>query len=568
MKGKKLKSTKLTQKILCTILAASVFGVCGNVSAADPYVVSSDREITGTELTGQDVIVLGEIQKSGYDLTVTGPYSIGKLEISGESAVKLNAAGSINDIYMHSGDELSLTANNADINGYVRITGGVAELTGGSIVSGGTYEIGQGKYLQQDIRVNESSGLITDHVNITGDVMAEDDGSFVEINGGTVTETEYYEVEGDHSEDRHIAVDSEGNFIVDGYTEVHAELGGKVTVTDAVLNTGVSAFGNDSIVEVNNSSISTQGSIFAAAGGKIYLNGNADTVYSLGGENVFAALNTSADGESGDGLIEINGGTLEAENLRYLVGIGTDENGNKNPFLDGSYQDEPIELTVVKGGIVLKENGVIETKGDQIFERGVDVSSDEAVLNSTSGAVTNDAISYVGGTLKLTDEKYSLGYVSSAKDALIDWQSDSATKIVMTGTLVTDSGNNEMDVDDAASIGDDVELDKVTVNAEKNLLVGSTMASGDIDGVEVVDTVANGFSAGKLNLAEGSTGMVITNAENVTLGGSAGGELITVDGEAADVKVVVGTTDDVDGADVKNRFLNYRQRIGYQRYSI
>ena len=216
-----------------------------------------------------------------------------------------------------------------------------------------------------------------------------------------------------------------------------------------------------------------------------------------------------------------------------------------NPFFDG----EGIEYTVTKGGIVLKENGVIETKGDQIFERGVDVSSDEAVLNSTSGAVTNEAISYEGGTLKLTDDKYSLNYVNSAKDALIDFQNDSKTNIVMTGDLVTASGNNEISVDDAANIGDEIELDKVTVNADKNLLVGSTSdsASGNIDGVVVEDKVANGFSAGQLNLAEGSDGMVITNDKNVTLGGSAGGELITVNGNTADVKVVVGTTNSVDG---------------------
>lgn len=535
-----MKKRDLTKKVLCTVLAASVFGVCGNVSAANEYL----GEITGEELTGQDVIVAGEFHGEERSLTVTGSYTIGKLEISGESTVNLKVAGNItNGIYMHEGDELSLIANNANIKGAVKITGGYAELTGGKIVSGGTYEIGQDKYLQEDIRVTDQSGLIANDVEITGDVMAEDLDSFVEINGGTVTEVPYYEVEGDHTEDRHIAVDSEGNFITDGYTEVHAEKGGKVTVTDAVLNTGVSAYGNDSVVTVNNSSISTQGSIFAAVGGKIYLNGNENTVYSLGGEDVFMAFSGSEDGESGDGLIEINGGTLKAENLRYLV--GKDDN---NPWLS-ELEEEGFSIT--KGGIVLKENGVIETKGDQIFERGVDVSSDEAVLNSTSGAVTNDAISYEGGTLRLTDDKYSLNYANSAKDALIDYQSNSATKIVMTGTLVTDSGNNEIDVDDAASVGDDIELDQVTVNADKNLLVGSTSASGDIDGVAVEDTVANGFSAGKLNLAAGSTGMVITNAENVTLGGSAGGELITVDGNAGNVKVVVGTSDDVAGATAK-----------------
>lgn len=444
---------------------------------------------------------------------------------------------------MHSGDELSLTTNNANIKGSVKITGGVAYFNGGSIVSGKPYKIGEGKYLQEDIRVNEGSGLEAENVNITGDVMAEDDGSFVNINGGSVTEVEYYEVEGDHSEDRHIAVDSDGNFVTDGYTEVHAEKGGKVTINNAVLNTGVSAFGNDSVVIVNNSSISTKGSIFAASGAKIYLNGDANTVYSLDGEDVFMALTGSEDGESGDGLIEINGGTLKAENLRYLVG-----KTNDNPWTP-ELEKDGFEIT--KGGIVLQGSGVIETKGDQIFERGVDVSSNEAVLNSTSGAVTNDAISYKGGTLKLTDKKYSLNYVNSAKNALIDYQSGSATKIVMTGILVTEDGENVIDVDRAADVSDDIELDQVTVNADKNLLVGSDAdnASGEFDGVVVEDKVANGFSAGKLNLAAESKGMVITNDKNVTLGGSAGGELITVDGKTADIKVVVGTDSVANWAD-------------------
>lgn len=538
-----MKKRDLTKKVLCTVLAASVFGVFSNggVEAADDYIVDSNKTITGEELTGQNVIVPGVFHTSGYDLTVTGAYTIGKLDISGESAVNLNVAGNINGgIYMHSGDELSLTTNNANIKGSVKITGGVAYFNGGSIVSGKPYKIGEGKYLQEDIRVNEGSGLEAENVNITGDVMAEYDGSFVNINGGSVTEVEYYEVEGDHSEDRHIAVDGDGNFVTDGYTEVHAEKGGKVTINNAVLNTGVSAFGNDSVVIVNNSSISTKGSIFAAAGAKIYLNGDANTVYSLGGEDVFMALTGSEDGENGDGLIVINGGTLKAENLRYLVG-----KDDSNHWL-AELKEDDYEIT--KGGIVLKDNGVIETQGDQIFEHGVDVSSNEAVLNSTSGAVTNDAISYESGTLKLTDKKYSLNYVNSAKDALIDYQSGSATKIVMTGVLVTEDGENVIDVDKAADVSDDIELDQVTVNADKNLLVGSTTATGNIEGVEVKDNVANGFSAGKLNLAAESKGMVITNDKNVTLGGSAGGELITVEGKPADIKVVVGTDSVVNGA--------------------
>ena len=549
-----MKKRDLTKKVLCTVLAASVFGVCGNAFAqANDFCEDEFHLEEGQHYTDNGNNVYFE----NAAVTVDGTYKVQNVQIEGETSIIVNGAGTVHEgIDMginnpSAAEKAKLEVKNATVYGIVDINAGTATLTDSTIISGRALETEvPGKFVQENIRVhteiNKPTKLILKNVNVTGDVMAEYDGAEVEINGGTFTEVEYYEYDDDHN----YLLGTAGNFVTDGYTEVHAEKGGKVTINDAVLNTGVSAFGEGSVVTVNSSSISTKGSIFAAAGAKIYLNGDANTVYSLNGEDLFMALTGSEDGESGDGLIEINGGTLKADNLRYLVG----ENNN-NPWL-AELKEDGYEIT--KGGIVLKGNGVIETKGDQIFERGVDVSSDEAVLASTSGAVTNDAISYVGGTLKLTDEKYSLNYVNSAKDALINYQSGSETKIVMTGDLITENGINEIDVDTAASIDDDLELDKVTVNADKNLLVGSDAdnASGKFDGVVVEDKVANGFSAGKLNLAADSTGMVITNAENVTLGGTAGGELITVAGsavaDASKLKVVVGTTSDVDGAAVRN----------------
>lgn len=543
-----MKKRDLTKKVLCTVLAASVFGVFSNgiVEAAKAFENGTYHLEEGQHYTDDGENVYFE----NATVTVNGTYEVQNVEIEGDNKITVNGAGVVKegiDMGMRnpSGSiNAELVAKNAKIYGIIDIAAGQATLENSEIISGRTLETEEpGKYVQENIRVHtEGSGqgkLILKNVNVTGDVMAEYDGAEVEITGGTFTEVEYYEYDNDHN----YLLGTPGNFVTDGYTEVHAEKGGKVTINNAVLNTGVSAFGNDSVVIVNNSSISTKGSIFAAAGAKIYLNGDANTVYSLGGEDVFMALTGSEDGESGDGLIEINGGTLKAENLRYLVG-----KDDSNHWL-AELKKDGYEIT--KGGIVLQGSGVIETKGDQIFEHGVDVSSNEAVLNSTSGAVTNDAISYESGTLKLTDKKYSLNYVNSAKDALIDYQSGSATKIVMTGILVTEDGENVIDVDKAADVSDDIELDQVTVNADKNLLVGSDAdnASGEFDGVVVEDKVANGFSAGKLNLAAESKGMVITNDKNVTLGGSAGGELITVDGKTADIKVVVGTDSVVDWAD-------------------
>lgn len=543
-----MKKRDLTKKVLCTVLAASVFGVCGNAFAqANDFCEDEFHLEEGQHYTDNGNNVYFE----NAAVTVDGTYEVQNVQIEGETSIIVNGAGTVHEgIDMginnpSAAEKAKLEVKNATVYGIVDINAGTATLTDSTIISGRALETEEpGKFVQENIRVhteiNKPTKLILKNVNVTGDVMAEYDGAEVEINGGTFNEVEYYEYDNDHN----YLLGTAGNFVTDGYTEVHAEKGGKVTVNNAVLNTGVSSFGEGSVVTVNNSSISTKGSIFALEGGKIYLDGDANTVYSVDGEDVFMVLTTNEDGQSDESLIAIKGGTLKAENLRYLVGKD-DSNHWLAEFKKAGYE-------ITKGGIVLQGNGVIETQGNQIFERGVDVSSDEAVLASTSGAVTNDAISYEGGTLKLTDEKYSLNYVNSAKDALIDYQSGSETKIVMTGDLVTNGEINEITVGEAASVGDEIALDKVTVKAGKNLLVGSETADVVAGGVTAEDKVGNGFSAGKLNLAKESNGMIITNAKNVTLGGSEGGELITVAEQAGNVKVVVGITqDNVDGVNDK-----------------
>lgn len=550
-----MKKRDLTKKVLCTVLAASVFGVFSNgiVEAAKAFEDGTYHLEEGQYYTDDGENVYFE----NATVTVDGTYEVQNVEIEGDNKITVNGAGVVNegiDMGMRnpSGSvNAELVAKNAKIYGIIDIAAGQATLENSEIISGRALETEEpGKYVQENIRVHtEGSGqgkLTLNNVNVTGDVMAEYDGAEVEINGGTFTEVEYYEYDDDHN----YLLGTAGNFVTDGYTEVHAEKGGKVTINDAVLNTGVSAFGEGSVVTVNSSSISTKGSIFAAAGAKIYLNGDANTVYSLGGEDVFMALTGSEDGESGDGLIEINGGTLKAENLRYLVG-----KTNDNPWTP-ELEKDGFEIT--KGGIVLQGSGVIETKGDQIFERGVDVSSDEAVLASTSGAVTNDAISYVGGTLKLTDEKYSLNYLNSALENLKLYQSDSQTMIDMTGQLVDENGEikEETSIDEIAEGDFGNGIVDTVVYTDKNFIVGTSVVPQDnIDKIKFEKAVENGFNVTSLDLREGSSAMVITNNKNVTLGNEDGGQLITVDGNASDVaKVIIGIDEnDQVSADITDK---------------
>lgn len=515
---------------------ASNAGKTGTYTLSDS--VGSITTAAGSTLNAGNVVL-----KDGTSITAAGEVNISKgLTLEGNDAkAALNGGGSID--------------------GFVRIDGGEVTMTGVKITTGDVYEKEEGLYLQEDIRVNGSengdqsvsSKLTLDGVEVIGNIMAEHKGSEISITNSTINEGEFYQADKENGRYQ-LVLDGNGQPIVEGYTELQAEIGGKVTVENSVLNTSLSAYGEGSEMTVTNSSVKTKGGVLAAEGGKIYLNGNADTVYEVAKDGYFMAASTNQDDT--DTKIEINGGTLKAENLRYLVGVGTDENGNTNPCLDESYDGEEQKFYTVKGGIVLQKNGVIETKGDQIFERGVDVSSDEAVLDSTSGAVTNDAISYVGGTLSLTDEKYSLGYVKSAKDSLRSHQKDSKTSIVMTGDLVTNGKINEITVGEAASVGDEIALDQVTATSANNLIVGVADAPKDsVEGISVETAVNNGFSVAVLDIKSkdgvNTNGVVITDGENVTLGGSADGELITVDGtdvtDASTLKVVVGTTSDVDG---------------------
>ena len=190
-------------------------------------------------------------------------------------------------------------------------------------------------------------------------------------------------------------------------------------------------------------------------------------------------------------------------------------------------------------GIVLDKNGVISTMSDQIYANAASANQKE------SGAITNEGIDFKGGSLILNDAKYTQSYTDSAQAEL---KKQGATKLTMSGELVkeeTGEVKTEISVDEAADkFGSDTELDKVTAKAENNLLVGSkdsSLAGKDIAGVNVKDQVENGFAVGKLDLGAGSNGVVITNDKEVTLGGSQGGSVITVDGADAKVKVVVGT---------------------------
>ena len=425
----------------------------------------------------------------------------------GEDGVEAADGGVINI----NGGTLHTTNISVEGNGSKFITDGSVEAK--KIVAGSNASVilnGGGKITGAELpsgtkvaaTVTGNSTLTATKVNFTGDFKAKE-GSKIILKGGSVTASDYYE-----------------NGKKDGYTEFGAIGANSSIEADGVDIKSATLAKDGAKVTIKNSNINTVEGIWAwnkekvGKGSVIVLDGTAANVYTVGESIV--AYNGSK--------IYINGGTLKENELRRkMFGIETE---------DGTINTD-------EKGIVLDKNGVISTMSDQIYANAASANQKE------SGAITNEGIDFKGGSLILNDAKYTQSYTDSAQAEL---KKQGATKLTMSGELVkeeTGEVKTEISVDEAADkFGSDTELDKVTAKAENNLLVGSndaSLAGKDVAGINVKQQVGNGFAVGKLDLGAGSNGVVITNDKEVTLGGSQGGSVITVDGADANVKVVVGT---------------------------
>lgn len=664
MNKKSLRKTKLSQKILCSILAASVLGITANFNAAE----AADEEITTNEalkankiaadandtitfINAADTAVRGVVMATGgNDITISGykvlnvynqaasesfegdglvsssaniiVENVGTVNIGTPERVFNNGGqaihGFIHTVSLENIGELNInsmgsaimaqntnlanepdkpsvsiittkedgSSGNVNINtqGGAGIAGIMAAsindnsgIAGVSINAAGKVSVtadghgvqsydkdnagykGEGKTILQIIgndgvdvtsnaamgvdlirtnKLNDSGLLIESangNVNITGKTygvylgssanLAEADDLEKGINGNIVGNN----VNITASDNRAIEIINSGTLNVASNVE-----NGNITVN--ANDVAIRVKGDKSVLTIGseelNNNIIVKGDIKAEVSGTINLYGNS----TFDGEATqFITAN--------NGTINLAGGTVGG-----VLNIATGSSVNLN---GATFTADDIANDITGGGkVVLKDNGVLATTAGQVFTNG-NAAGSEAAGNVTETA--KGKVDFVSGTLNLTDAEYTLDYVQSAKDSLHGLtygdNVNSTTGIVMSGTLISELGENQLDVDNASSVGDEVALDKVTVNADKNLIVGvKTDNKVTVDGIEIEDSVNNGFSAGALNLADGSTCMIITDGQNVTLGGSNGGsvdgkQLVTVGGNTPigdGVSVVVG----------------------------
>lgn len=687
MNKKSLRKTKLSQKILCSILAASVLGITANFNAAEAADVkittkaaltddkiAADANDTITFINAADTAVRGVVMATGgEDITISG-YKVlnvynqaasksfeGDGLVSSSANIIVKNVGTVNigtpervfneggqaihgfihTVSLENIGELNInsmgsaimaqntnlanepdkpsvsiittkkdgSSGNVNINtqGGEGIAGIMAAsinnnsgIAGVSINAAGKVSVtadghgvqsydtanagwkGEGKTILQiigndgvDVTSNAAMGVTVTRTN-----KLNDSGLLIESANGNVNITgKTYGVYLGSSPDLAEAADLEkginGNIVGNNVNITASDKRAIEIINSGTLNVASNVENGNITVNANDVAIRVKGDKSVLTIGSEELNNNIivkGNIKAEGRGTINLYGNSTFDGEAtqfitaDNGTINLAGGTVGGV-LNIAKGSSVNLNG-------ATFTADEIANDITGGGkVVLKDNGVLATTAGQVFTNGdttavnpADASEEAAA--QLAGAVTKNAsskVDFVSGTLNLTDAEYTLDYVQSAKDSLHgltygDNNVNSTTGIVMSGTLISELGENQLDVDDASSVGDEVALDKVTVNATDSLIVG--VSSVDTNGVTVGDVTAkdavnNGFSAGSLNLAENSTGMIITDGQNVTLGGSNGGsvdgkQLVTVagavpSGDGVSVVVGLGANDKVEG---------------------
>lgn len=523
------RHTLLAKRVLLAVVAAGVMGSFG-VSA------EAAEQTTTTVLTQeQDNGNVGDFSNKGEHQVKDVTY--GKIIVRNQTKVTLANSTITGSMDEHSDPEDSdgsehgglthadvaaqienegtqLTATNVKFTGEVSAdSGSKVTITGGSITAGNMYyKDGYVENLATEVGAHDGAIITLDNVNIQSNLGAFDGGEVI-VNNSNVDAAVSIYADGDKAK---ITLNGPQNTITVGELGIGAENGARIDIDGGNVTTPyLIADGNFNGTSDNTNTVIT-------------LNGTKDNTYTV----------TKGIAATNGGTIQITGGTLKADNLKNIM------YGFKVP-------DETKTYNTTDKSIVLNKDGSISTMSDQIYANAASATQKE------SGEITNKGIDFKGGSLILNDAKYTQAYTDSAQTEL---KKQGGTKLTMTGELVKEETGDiikEITVEEASKIGSDTELDKVTAKADNNLLVGSNdsaLADKTIEGIQVKQQVGNGFAVGKLDLGAGSEGIIITNDKEVTLGGSEGGSVITVNGADQDVKVIVGT--DKAGAEKSTGNLN------------
>ncbi|BDE83440.1 hypothetical protein CE91St52_02170 [Phascolarctobacterium faecium] len=272
---------------------------------------------------------------------------------------------------------------------------------------------------------------------------------------------------------------------------LHAADGGQITVGSMGKNvhlTGNIVAEANGIININGKINTVNGSIKAVDGGIISMNGTSDAVYNNIDINSFVTKGTDSNGK-----VNFSGGTM---NFGTLV--------NQN-LADNSF--------VASGGTLKAASKDIFTNG--LTEAGTAIASGDVL------SVVNNAVKFESGKLILSDAKYNLAWLKTAKAALN--RADNGTMgIVVAGTLVTADG----EIQTEASASDLAETGAVHAGV-----------TGKVDTNDVIIGSSGLENLGVKDLALGGS---VADTSKVTVGNS---KELTLVGSGSENDALVKTSD-------------------------
>lgn len=508
----------------------------------DHYTSQTVTAKTGSEITFNNIGNVLISAKSPFGVTAVDNqgnitfHNSGNVDIVG-TIVPGNKSAQTNVVGIQSGSSGAETVVTDKVKDFNITLSGAGVDNDGTSYSTGTYGI----ILDKDVKALINSATLNIKMNIAdnvedispGDHTTEEaygidpDGGYITVGTGTVTNITIQEGLGTAyavnaaSATSVVELLGDTTIVAAGKTAsyaLNAEADGQITVGSTgktVHLTGDIVAKNDGVINIAGKTNTINGIVKAVDGGTVNLSGASEAVYNNININSFVTQGTGSNGS-----VKLNGGTMD-------FGTLNNQNLASNSF-------------VVNGGSLKAASKDIFTSG--LTAAGTAIDSGDVL------SVVNNAVKFESGKLILSDEKYNLAWLKTAKAALNN--ADSGTMgLVVTGTLVTtdgkiqteasasdladtgavhagvtgkvdtndvtigSSGLENLGVKDLALGGSAADASKVTVGDGKELtLVGSgsendalVKTSGGTAKTNVAVAVGDGTNAGTLNLGVAGT---------------------------------------------------------------
>ncbi|BDS23438.1 hemagglutinin-like protein [Enterobacter asburiae] len=311
--------------------------------------------------------------------------------------------------------------------------------------------------------------------------------------------------------------------------DIQLDAGGKLTVRNSLASGSISAKGagvalsgshqaggalnvaSSQDMELNNSTLASQGDMRLSAAGKVQMSG--------GGTNSAGALAVSSGQAmtlSNTSLISRGAATLNSQDTLTVNGGGVSAQGGALTVAGGQGVALSDATLTGQGDTTLSTGGSLTQRGGSVTGRGalsVAAGKDITLTNTRSGSDTRATLSS-GGTLSSTGSAVSAGesLALSGGQLVLDGQSraDAAADIRLTGSTVSNQGQVNAGRDIALS-GDRVSSSGLlAAKGRLDVSAGDLTNGGTAQGSDVTlkgQTVTNSGtlqSAGSLTLSAGT----------------------------------------------------------------